>query len=78
MKKPPKHSQRELAKLAMTASLGLTVITALFMKGKMAKRLHTGAGIALVASSIWHHQLYQPVKPSKEVREFPVGEENRL
>ena len=52
----------------MTAALGVTVITAPFLKGnRVMKNLHTGAGVALVALSLWHHFLYQPEKTQSQV-----------
>ena len=56
------ETKKEIAKIGMTVSLGLTVGTALFWKVKKMKNLHTGAGMALVGFSLWHHLLYQPEK----------------
>ena len=42
-----KELQRESAKIGMTATLGVTVATSLFMKNKAAKRAHVVAGVAL-------------------------------
>ena len=55
-------TQREIAKIGMTASMGITVATAFFMKDKMTRNLHTAAGTALVAFSLWHHFLYPKPK----------------
>nr|WP_321465100.1 hypothetical protein [uncultured Desulfobulbus sp.] len=58
-----RETKKEIAKIGMTAALGVTVITAPFLKGnRVMKNLHTGAGVALVALSLWHHFLYQPEK----------------
>lgn len=55
--------KRELAKIGMTTALGITVLTAPFLKrNRQLKNLHTGAGVALVALGLWHHFLYQPRK----------------
>ncbi len=54
--------KKELAKIGMTASLAVTVFTALYIKNKTVKKIHTGAGVALAGFSLWHHLLYQPDK----------------
>lgn len=54
--------QKEIAKVGMTVSMGITVATAFKMKNKTMKRLHVGAGFAMVGFSLWHHMLYQPGK----------------
>ncbi len=57
-------TKRELAKIGMTASMGITVATGFYMKNRFMKHLHVAAGVALVGFSIWHHTLYK--KPSKK------------
>jgi len=52
-----RRSDRELAKLGMTAALGLLVITG-FTRDRTARGLHVLAGGALVGLSVWHHLLY--------------------
>ncbi|WP_198305749.1 hypothetical protein [Arcobacter vandammei] len=54
--------QREVAKIGMTATLGATVITSMFMKNKIAKNTHIVAGVAFCGFALWHHMLYQPKK----------------
>lgn len=54
--------QKEVAKIGMTATLGATVATSMFMKNKVAKKVHIGAGVALCGFALWHHMLYQPKK----------------
>ncbi len=55
------ETKKEIAKIGMTATLGVTVITAPFLKGsKTAKNIHTGAGALLVGFALWHHFLYRP------------------
>ena len=56
------ETKKEIAKIGMTVALGVTVGTALFWNVKKMKNLHTGAGVALVGFSLWHHFLYQPEK----------------
>ncbi len=57
------ETKREIAKVAMTASLGITVVSAFFLKkNKLMKQIHAGAGAALAGFSLWHHFLYQPAK----------------
>ncbi len=59
------ETKREIAKVAMAASLGVTVVSALFLKkDRTMKQIHTGAGVALAGFSLWHHFLYQPAKKS--------------
>jgi hypothetical protein len=59
--------QREVAKIGMTATLGATVVTSMFMKNKFAKNTHVVAGVAFCGFALWHHLLYQPKKTSKSV-----------
>lgn len=54
--------QKEIAKVGMTVSMGITVATAFKMKNRKVKNLHVGAGVALVGFSLWHHLLYQGKK----------------
>jgi hypothetical protein len=62
--------QKEVAKIGMTATLGATVVTSMFMKNKVAKNVHVIAGVAFCGFALWHHTLYQnkksKVKSSKE------------
>ncbi len=51
--------QKEAAKIAMSASLGATVVTSMFMKNKLAKKTHIIAGAAFCGFALWHHMLYQ-------------------
>lgn len=62
--------QREVAKIGMTATLGATVVTSMFMKNKIAKNTHIVAGVAFCGFALWHHMLYQPKKQntSKETK----------
>lgn len=59
--------QREVAKIGMTATLGATVVTSMFMKNKFAKNTHVVAGVVFCGFALWHHLLYQPKKTSKSV-----------
>lgn len=59
--------QREVAKIGMTATLGATVVTSMFMKNKFAKNTHVVAGVAFCGFALWHHLLYQPKKTPKSV-----------
>lgn len=67
MQKIDLDTQKEIAKIGMTASMGITVATSFNMKGKVMKNLHIGAGVALVGFSLWHHLLYQPDKKEQKV-----------
>ncbi len=62
-----KELQRETAKIGMTATLGVTVATSLFMKNKAAKRAHIVAGVAFCGFTLWHTMLYD--KSKKRVEE---------
>jgi len=68
--------QKEAAKIGMTATLGATVVTSMFMKNKLAKKVHVGAGVAFCGFALWHHMLYQPKKKisSKETQTEPIPE----
>ena len=66
MQKIDLDTKKEIAKIGMTASMGITVATSFNMKGKVMKNLHIGAGVALVGFSLWHHLLYQPDKKEKK------------
>ncbi len=71
------ETKKEIAKIAMTASLGVTVITAPFLKGNRSrtlKNIHTGAGALLVGVSLWHHFLYQPERKAKKQQETRPNE----
>jgi hypothetical protein len=57
------ETRKEIAKIGMTAALGITVVTAPFLKrNRLLKNLHTGAGVVLAGLCLWHHLLYQPEK----------------
>ena len=62
MKEIDLETKKEIAKIGMTASMGITVATSFNMKNRVMKNLHVGAGMALVGFSLWHHTLYQPDK----------------
>lgn len=62
-------TKKEIAKIGMTASMGITVATSFYMKNKFMKNLHIGAGVALVGFSFWHHMLYQPTDKTKKTKE---------
>lgn len=69
-------TKREIAKIGMTATMGITVATAFYMKNKTMKNLHVGAGFALVGFSFWHHMLYKPNKKTKNKASFELSEES--
>ena len=50
--------QRKVAKITMATSLSVLTLTAFNMQNKTARKLHTIAGVVMVASSIWHASLY--------------------
>ena len=60
------ESKRSLAKLGMTVSLGSLVVTGL-MRGAGARKAHLWSGLALVGFSVWHHNLYLPVRGRPDV-----------
>ncbi|MDR1285810.1 MAG: hypothetical protein LBJ88_06390 [Campylobacteraceae bacterium] len=57
-------AKQEIAKVGMTASLGILTISAFMLKSKAAKKLHVTAGVALIGFSYWHYKLNQPQKIS--------------
>ncbi len=65
MKEIPLDTKKEIAKIGMTASLGVLVATSFKMKSKTSKFLHNLSGATLVGFSLWHHYLYQPEKKDK-------------
>ncbi|WP_035239129.1 hypothetical protein [Desulfobacter vibrioformis] len=71
-KKIDPEIKKEIAKITMTASLGVAVITAPFLKrNKTVKNIHAGAGVLLAASALWHHFLYHSEKKSPKVLPAP-------
>ncbi|WP_121626219.1 hypothetical protein [Poseidonibacter antarcticus] len=68
-----KELQRETAKIGMTATLGVTVVTSLFMKNKAAKKAHIIGGVAFCGFTLWHTLLYD----SKKKKVNKVLEEKR-
>ena len=73
-----KELQRETAKIGMTATLGVTVVTSMFMKNKAAKKAHIVAGAAFCGFTLWHTFLYDKKKKNevKEVDENKIEEKD--
>ncbi len=68
--------KREAAKIGMTATLGVTVATSLFMKNKTAKRAHVIAGAAFCGFALWHTFLYDSKKnKTKEIKKIEESSE---
>lgn len=65
IKNIPIDTQKEIAKIGMTASIGTLVVTSFNLRSKTSKVLHTVSGATLVGFSLWHHFLYQPDKKTK-------------
>ncbi len=59
------ETKKEIAKIAMTATLGATVVTSMFMKNKLSKKIHITAGAAFCGFALWHHLLYKNDKKEK-------------
>ncbi|MDR2100638.1 MAG: hypothetical protein LBP40_07435 [Campylobacteraceae bacterium] len=59
--------KREIAKVGMSASLGILTLSAFMLKNKSARKAHVAAGIALIGFSYWHHKLYQSNKKERTV-----------
>lgn len=75
LKKLDLETKKEIAKIGMSATLGVAVLSAPFLKNRTMKNIHTGAGVLLVGFSLWHHMLYQPEKRAKKrALEDGVGE----
>lgn len=51
-------TKKELAKIGMSISMGLVVLTAFNTKNKFSKNLHILSGAALVGFSYYHTKLY--------------------
>ncbi|MFK2822544.1 hypothetical protein ACH5BK_06130 [Arcobacter sp. YIC-80] len=66
MRKLDLEVKKEVAKIGMTATLGATVVTSMFMKNKLAKKTHVIAGAAFCGFALWHHLLYQPENKQKK------------
>lgn len=66
MQKLDLEVKKEVAKIGMTATLGATVVTSMFMKNKLAKKTHIVAGAAFCGFALWHHMLYQPENKKKK------------
>ncbi len=73
-----KELQREAAKIGMTATLGVTVATSLFMKNKAAKKAHIYAGVAFCGFTLWHTFLYDKPKKEKKVQDIKLDENKNL
>lgn len=65
------ETKREAAKLGMVSTLGLTLATAMKMKGKN-KKLHVYAGFAFVGFAFWHHMLYPNKGSKKSIKKAPA------
>ena len=64
--------KKEIAKITMTASLSVAVITAPFLKkNKTMKNIHTGAGVLLAGTALWHHLLYHSEKKAPKTLPAP-------
>ena len=59
--------QKETAKNGMTATLGATVVTSMFMKNSVAKKVHVVAGVAF-CGFVYGIMLYQPKNLIKQKR----------
>lgn len=70
IEKIDRETKKEIAKIGMTATLGVTAVTAFMLKNKKMKYIHTGAGLALVGFSVWHHFLYQADKPAPQKKQI--------
>ncbi len=69
------ETKKEVAKIGMTASLGVVVGTSFAMKSKTMTNLHIGAGVALVGFSLWHHLLYQSPKTKSSTKKVQTSSE---
>jgi hypothetical protein len=68
--------KKEFAKIAMTASLGVTVVTTPFLKkNRTMKNIHTGAGLLLTGTALWHHFLYHSEKKAPKTLSAPEKSE---
>ena len=67
--------KKEIAKIGMTATLGSTVVTSMFMKNKPMKKLHVASGVAFVGFAVWHHLLHKPISISNKANKNEKKEE---
>ncbi|PSM51463.1 hypothetical protein [Campylobacter blaseri] len=51
-------TKKEIAKIGMTVSMGLTVLSAFNLRSRFSKNLHIISGAALVGFSFYHNSLY--------------------
>lgn len=72
------ETKKEVAKIAMTATLGATVVTSMFMKNKLSKNIHITAGVAFCGFALWHHLLYKPSKKTIKPLDDESTEEKEL
>lgn len=62
-------SKKELAKIGLSVSMGLTVLSAFSLKSKFSKNLHVISGALMVGFAFYHNSLYDknsPVSTSKQ------------
>lgn len=69
--------KKEVAKIGMTATLGATVVTSMFMKNKLAKKTHVIAGVAFCGFALWHHTLYKPTDKKKK-KTIPIKKDKEV
>lgn len=66
-KKIDPEIKKTLAKIGMTASMGVAVITAPFLrKSRLMKNIHAGSATLSLGFALWHHFLYKPGKKSEK------------
>lgn len=55
-------TKKEFAKIGMTVSMGLLVLSSFSLKSRFSKNLHVISGAALVGFSFYHNSLYDKNK----------------
>ncbi len=68
------NDKKQIAKVGMAGTLAITVASALRLKGRFMKNLHTGAGALFTGLALWHHYLYQVEPVNKPVKEQQTTE----
>lgn len=58
-------TKKEFVKVAMTVTMGLTVLSAFNTRNKIAKKVHIVSGALLVGFSFYHNFLYDKPKKSE-------------
>ena len=59
-------SKKELAKIGLSVSMGLTVLSAFSLRSRFSKNLHVISGALMVGFAFYHNSLYDNKTPAKK------------